>query len=281
MLAKPETLVLAILAGRSCRRALERVWSLAVPPFTSLSSGFVHASRTLESSLDQTLRAQSRGIIGTQFRFALRAVWHFGPEAVTSSPAIPYSWQVSRIRTGRLMDKPKRRFSMKTITRFNIYLPMAAMILTAVLAVPAAAQQQVPFKGTFQGTDTPAPSAPPLQSITGNGTLLGQFSSTPPVSGSPGSAHWIAANGDSIDTTYVGSLVGHVDMAPCQVVDAQPEDSYAEIKQIHTITGGTGRFAGVQGSFILTKYHDLVLRNGTNGTCGSYSGTITPPGAAH
>lgn len=171
---------------------------------------------------------------------------------------------------------------MKTITRTKIYLPMTAMILTAALALQSAAQPQVPFKGTFQGTDTPVPPSI-FQNITGNGTLVGQFSSTA-VSGTPGSplaAHWIAANGDSIDTTYVGSLVGHVDIAPCQVVDAQPEDSYAEIKQIHTITGGTGRFAGVHGSFILTKYHDLVLRNGTNGTCGSYSGTITPPGAGH
>jgi hypothetical protein len=40
---------------------------------------------------------------------------------------------------------------MKTITRSNIYLPMAGMILTAALAIPAAAQQEVPFKGTFQG----------------------------------------------------------------------------------------------------------------------------------
>ena len=169
---------------------------------------------------------------------------------------------------------------MKTITRTKIYLPMA--ILTAALAIPAAAQTQVPFKGTFQGTDTPAPPTI-LQSITGNGTHVGQFSSTA-VSGSPGSAqsaHWIAANGDSIDTTFVGSFGGHVDLAPCQVVGAQPEDSYAKITQIHTITGGTGRFAGVQGSFTLTKYHDLVNRSGTNGTCGFYSGTITPPGAAH
>ena len=57
---------------------------------------------------------------------------------------------------------------MKTITRSNIYLPMAAMILTAALAVPAAAQQQVPFKGTFQGNDTV--TLPTItQSITGIG----------------------------------------------------------------------------------------------------------------
>jgi hypothetical protein len=170
---------------------------------------------------------------------------------------------------------------MKTITRTRIYLPIAGMILTAALALPAAAQTQVPFKGTFQGTDTPAPPTV-LQSITGNGTHVGRFSSTA-VSGGSGllTAHWIAANGDSIDTTYVGSLAGHVDLAPCEVMGAQPEDGYAEIIQIHTITGGTGRFAGVQGSFKLTKYHDLVSRNGTNGTCGFYSGSMTPLGTAH
>ena len=171
---------------------------------------------------------------------------------------------------------------MKTITRTRIYLPMAAMILTAAVALAAAEQGQVPFRGTFQGTDTPVPPTI-LQSITGNGTHVGQFSSTA-VSGMPGApltAHWIAANGDTIDTTFVGSLVGHVDIAPCQVVGAEPQDSYAEIRQIHTITGGTGRFAGIQGSFALTKYHDLVNRNGTFGTCGTYSGFITPPGAGH
>jgi DNA-binding FadR family transcriptional regulator len=41
------------------------------------------------------------------------------------------------------------RRHMKTITRSNIYLPVAALFLTAVLAIPAAAQQQVPFKGTM------------------------------------------------------------------------------------------------------------------------------------
>jgi hypothetical protein len=174
---------------------------------------------------------------------------------------------------------------MKTIKRSNIYLPMAAMILTAALAVPAAAQQQVPFKGTFQGND--AVNHPLItQSITGIGTLVGQFSATTflttTASGGTGSARWIAANGDSIDTTVVGSPVP-VSMAPCQVVGAQPEDTYAKVTEIHTITGGTGRFTGAQGSFTLTLYHDKVPRSDgtTHGTCGSYSGTITPPGAAH
>ena len=166
--------------------------------------------------------------------------------------------------------------------RPNIYLP--ALILAVALALPAAAQQQAPFKGAFQGNDTVTP--PTLtQSVTGIGTHVGQFSSTTVLrltaSGGTGSAHWIAANGDSIDTTVVGSPE-HVPMSPCQVMGAQPEDSYAKITEIQTITGGTGRFAGVEGSFTLMLYHDVVPRSdGTHGTCGSYSGTITPPGAAH
>src|SRR5207249_382043 len=83
---------------------------------------------------------------------------------VTSSLPIPYSWQVSQIRTGPLIDQPERRFQlrsayMKITTGSKIYLPMAAMILAA-LAVSAAAQNQVPFKGMFQGNDTDCP--PPV-----------------------------------------------------------------------------------------------------------------------
>ena len=173
---------------------------------------------------------------------------------------------------------------MKTIAKTRMYLPMAGMILTAALALPAAAQQQVPFKGTFQGSDTVTP--PTLtQSITGTGTHLGRFSATTflkvTASGGTGTARWIAADGDSIDTTVVGSPE-HVPMAPCQVVGAQPDDTYAKVTEIHTITGGTGRFAEVQGSFTVTLYHDVAPRSdGTHGTCGSYSGTITPPGVAH
>jgi hypothetical protein len=35
------------------------------------------ANRTVESALYQALRAQARGIAGTQFLSALWAVWHF------------------------------------------------------------------------------------------------------------------------------------------------------------------------------------------------------------
>jgi hypothetical protein len=103
----------------------------------------------------------------------------------------------------------------KLITRTIIYAPMASMILTAALAIPAAAQQQVPFRGALQGTDKDgALNFPILQvstSGTGTGTHLGEFSFTEEIAlnvvagTATGSTHWIAANGDSIDTTFNAS----------------------------------------------------------------------------
>jgi hypothetical protein len=132
--------------------------------------------------------------------------------------------------------------------RANMYLPMAALILAA-LAVPAAAQQQVPFKGTFQGNDNVTPPTTIATTGKGMGTHLGQFSFTQEVTVNvanftdTGSAHWIAANGDSIYTTVVGSAV--------------PGPVVFKITEIHTITGGTGRFTGAQGSFTVDRTHTV------------------------
>ena len=164
---------------------------------------------------------------------------------------------------------------MKTKTRSNIYLPMAAMILTAALAVPAAAQHQVPFKGAMQGHDTDIGLTNNLGTVltvgTGIGTHMGQFSFTQTWTVDvttgilTGFAQWFAANGDSIFTTVAGSgeLAGR--------------SNIIRITEIHTITGGTGRFAGAQGSFTVKRLASGV----TFLTSGSYEGTITPPGAAH
>jgi hypothetical protein len=163
---------------------------------------------------------------------------------------------------------------MKTITRSNIYLPMAAMILTAVLAAPAAARQ-VPFVGAMQGDDVDALLSPTTVMVTttgtGIGTDIGQFSVTLKntvnlaTGTSTGSGHWIASNGDSIDTTIVGS--------------GEPTDNpdVVRITEMYTITGGTGRFAGAKGTFTVER-----LGNGvTFKTFGWFFGTITSPGAAH
>ena len=75
----------------------------------------------------------------------------------------------------------------------------------------------------------------------------------------------VAANGDSIDMTVAGS--------------GEPTDTpgIIRITDIQTINGGTGRFAGAQGSFTVERLASAV----TFLTSGSFHGTITSPGAAH
>ena len=162
---------------------------------------------------------------------------------------------------------------MKMQTRSKICLPMAAIMVTTALAIPAAAQTQVPLKGVFNGKDAVNPPTITTTGV-GTGTLLGEFSMTQVTTvtsqtGVTGSAHWVSANGDSIDSTFVASA----DFSTASL-------GYITVTENHIITGGTGRFTGVQGSFIVTLYHDVSTPGTTHWTCGSYSGTITPPGAA-
>src|SRR5579863_9038604 len=156
---------------------------------------------------------------------------------------------------------------MKNMSGSKLWLSMTATILAAALVATAAAQSQVPFKGTLQGNDSdsrgPVPGTPVVTTTgAGIGTLLGQFSFTQQgmidlaALTETGTRHWIAANGDSIDTTITGS--------------AEPTDTpnVIRITEVDVITAGTGRFAGAQGSFIVER-----LGNGaTFMTSGSYHG---------
>src|SRR5258707_1002405 len=147
----------------------------------------------------------------------------------------------------------------KLVVKASISLAVAAMLLTAALAVPAAAQKQLPFKGSLQGqeTDTPQGGPPPTTviaegSATGIATHVGQFSFTYQLTvnlangTATGSAQLVAANGDSIDTTIIGSS------------DLTATPGFATITEINTITGGAGRFAGAQGSFTVERLVNLA-----------------------
>ena len=76
---------------------------------------------------------------------------------------------------------------------------------------------------------------------------------------STGSAHFIAANGDSLFTETVSPN-------PPQF----PAPDVISFVVTHTITGGTGRFAGATGSFNETRVVNLV----TGDAVGSFSGSI-------
>jgi len=146
---------------------------------------------------------------------------------------------------------------------------MAAITVTA-----AVAQTQLPFKGAFSGKDA-VNDASITSTGAGTGTHLGespltQVTTLTSQTGGTGSAHWVAANGDSIDSTFFA------------FPDFSKESlGYVTVTEIHTITGGTGRFAGAQGSFILERTHLVApSADGTHVTFGSFHGNIAPPGAA-
>jgi hypothetical protein len=107
---------------------------------------------------------------------------------------------------------------------------------------------ELPFRGTLQATET-ADGA--LRHLVGTGeathlgrfTLTSEFTVTSPPPRASGTATWTAANGDEIFTTVIGQ--GVVTFPILAVVET------------HTITGGTGRFAGSSGSIILERLINL------------------------
>jgi hypothetical protein len=172
-----------------------------------------------------------------------------------------------------------------SLRRQQTHQKPAASLALAALAVlafagTAVAQQQVPFRGSIQGAEidevlgtTPQGGLQLLVdgSGTGNATHLGRFTATWEfmVPSGIGSYHFIAANGDSIFTEVLAQ--------------AEPTGTPGVVKivELHTITGGTGRFTGATGSFILERLNTIVSLVGdqlTVTTSGSFNGTISSPG---
>jgi len=166
------------------------------------------------------------------------------------------------------------------------------MMLTAAFAVPAAAQTSCPnfaqecFKGTFQGLDTHDTLAPDATSVVitttaaGVGTQLGRLSLNRVVTGNllnftaSGFADWVAANGDSIYTTVVA-----------QAEFSDLPGGFLRVTESHTITAGSGRFTGAQGSFTVEMFHKVEASSVAGGVeahdvFGSFHGIITSPRAA-
>ena len=161
----------------------------------------------------------------------------------------------------------KAKRNMKTIMKTVLYLQMTAVLLTVALAGPAAAGKPVPFHGSIQGIEIADVQFPRLfvdGSGSGRATHLGRFTVTYEVEvdllthETFGSYLFTAANGDSLATDITG--LG----TPTENPDVH------SIVEVHTITGGTGRFAGATGSFIKTSLLNLV----TSVNSGSFNGTI-------
>jgi hypothetical protein len=156
---------------------------------------------------------------------------------------------------------------MKTVIKKVLYLQMAALLLTSVLAGPAASEKPIPFKGSIQAIEIAEVQFPKLfvdGSGSGEATHLGHFTVAYdvvvdfPTHTTFGSSVFTAANGDNVFTDIIGSGT------PTENPDVHI------VVEVHTITGGTGRFAGATGSFIRTSLLNLV----SGFTSGSFDGTI-------
>jgi hypothetical protein len=162
-------------------------------------------------------------------------------------------------------NNKKAKRNMKTITKTVLYLQMTALLVTAALAGPAAAGKEVPFRGSFRGVDIADVQFPKLfvdGSGSGNATHLGRFTLAYELEVDLlahytfGSSAFTAANGDIVFTDIIGS--------------GTPTENVVSVVEEHTITGGTGRFAGATGSFIKNSLLNLV----TGVNAGSFDGTI-------
>jgi hypothetical protein len=154
--------------------------------------------------------------------------------------------------------------------RYSFAAGLALVILSVLgLAGPAAAGEQVPFKGSLEGDVTVEPLTPPFVHVdvdaTGNATELGKFELDIPhdvnraTRTAVGSYEFTAANGNALFADFTGM----------STPTALPGVLY--IVEIATITGGTGRFDGASGSFTCERYFDSIAGE----TYGSFEGTIS------
>ena len=145
-------------------------------------------------------------------------------------------------------------------TRMPILI--AGLILVAIAATPAAAADQRPMSGQFTAQAGPAtPRCGPdaltlgfeikgvashLGRLTGTGSNCTEFTlATNAVAVWDGLATFVAADGSTLSTTAEGT-------------QGAPISGRAAFDITHTISGGTGRFAGATGIWAVTGIIDFT-----------------------
>jgi hypothetical protein len=128
------------------------------------------------------------------------------------------------------------------------------------------APQEVPFKGSLDGTVVVTPVDPPFFNVvitaSGEATHLGRFSLVVPhlvnfaTAEGEGNFTFTAANGDTLTAHFTGT--------------ADTSTPVFAIVEHATITGGTGRFANAAGSFTARRSYDPAAQT----TTGTFDGTI-------
>ena len=150
--------------------------------------------------------------------------------------------------------------------------PTRSMDGSATPAVAAARRAELPFHGTIAAVETVEPQPATNTGLvhvegTGTATHLGRFTFVNDftldfdVEALAGVEQMTltAANGDVLTATAVGQGIPTGDGATLNTFESA------------TITGGTGRFAGATGSFILRR----LLVEATGISSGSFTGTIS------
>jgi hypothetical protein len=154
---------------------------------------------------------------------------------------------------------------------FRLHLSsMAVLGLVFGFAGPVTAGNQVPIRGTLEGTETVTEFVFPLETVdlkgTGNATQLGRFTldgqaGVNLVEGTgSGSFIFTAANGDTLRAEFTGQATL---LAPGVVA----------LSETAVVTGGTGRFARASGSFTVER----TLYAASGATVGSFEGTVSSP----
>jgi hypothetical protein len=144
---------------------------------------------------------------------------------------------------------------------------LAAIALAAAISQPAMAQGPVPFRGTYESSEFQGGGTFPVfhQVLggSGNATHLGrltveaQWDVNVLTGTAVGTFTLTAANGDTLAGTATGTSV---------IVDG-----VAYITETCMISGGTGRFAQANGTFVTAR----VLTLATGESTASFRGTIT------
>jgi hypothetical protein len=152
---------------------------------------------------------------------------------------------------------------------------LAPAARSALVKDPPAAKATT-FKGSWDSSETPTfvPAPPPDATImfvdgqaSGNAVQLGKYTATFKATVNLGcgcsqgdSIHFIAANGDSLYA--LGQGIGVPD-----------KPGFNRVTQAYTIMGGTGRFAGATGNFVVIRLANLA----TGVSSGSFEGSIVIP----
>ena len=176
--------------------------------------------------------------------------------------------------------------------RSSIYLPMSALILTAALAVPAAAQKPVKmrFSGTVEGQPTiklQPDTNTDEENVAGNGTL-GPFTfrelhadtaSPQPSDTCSNGPYFPTVAGAGVFRFRDGSLLT-VKLTEGSSLCIDFTALLGHLTVTYQITGGTERFKDASGNLTLTATWSPVLFNANNGavlltSTGELEGTVS------